>query len=91
MAVLQSIRNLFVPAIAPEPEVIVPAPYTTYEVRPLTIKNIDAVVRLNIRCFRNGENYAKHTFNYLLTQPQSLAYAVFTPIGDMVGFVLMRL
>jgi len=88
MAVLQSIRNLFVPAVA-EPEIVIPAPFTTYELRSLSTKDLDTLLRLNIRCFRNGENYTKHTFNYLLTQPQSLGFAAVTPKGDMVGFVLV--
>lgn len=89
MAVIESIRNFFLPVVAAEPEVIVPAPFTTYEIKAIGIRDIDVVLRLNLRCFRNGENYTKHTFNYLLTQPQSLAYAAITPFGDMVGFVLV--
>jgi ribosomal-protein-alanine acetyltransferase len=88
MAVFQSLRNLFVPAVA-EPEIVIPAPYTNYGLRSLSIKDLDTLLRLNIRCFRNGENYTKHTFNYLLTQPQSLGFAAVTPSDDMVGFVLV--
>jgi len=76
-------------AAAAEPEVIVPAPLTTYEVRSIDIRDLDTLLRLNLRCFRNGENYTKHTFNYLLTQPQSLGFAAVTPTGDVVGFVLI--
>ncbi len=88
MAVLQTIRNLFVPA-AVETEIVIPAPFTTYELKSLSIKDLDPLLRLNIRCFRNGENYTKHTFNYLLTQPQSLGFGAVTPTGDMVGFILV--
>jgi ribosomal-protein-alanine N-acetyltransferase len=89
MAVFQTIRNLFVPFAPAEPDIVVPAPWTTYEVRPLTLKHLDELLRLNIRCFRNGENYNKHTFKYLLTQPNALGYMATTDAGDMVGFVLL--
>jgi len=89
MAVLQTIRNFFVPIETAEPEVVVPAPPTIYEIRPLTDKNLSEVLRLNVRCFRNGENYTKHTFNYLLSEPRNLSYRVVTSSGEMVGFVFV--
>jgi ribosomal-protein-alanine N-acetyltransferase len=89
MAVLQTIRNLFVPVEAGEPEIVVPAPPSSYSIRPLTDKNLNEVLRLNVRCFRNGENYTKHTFNYLLSEPRNLSYRVITPSGEMVGFVFV--
>jgi ribosomal-protein-alanine N-acetyltransferase len=89
MAVFQTIRNLFIPLAPAEPEMMVPAPWTTYELKPLTVKHLDELLRLNIRCFRNGENYNKHTFKYLLTQPHALGYMARTAADDMVGFVLL--
>lgn len=89
MAVLQTIRNLFVPFDAREPEAIVPAPPTEYSVHPLTDKNLSEVLRLNVRCFKNGENYTKHTFNYLLGEPRNLSYRIVTISGEMVGFVFV--
>ena len=89
MAVLQTIRNFFVPLETSEPEIIVPAPATEYEIRPLTDKNLNEVLRLNFRCFSNGENYTKHTFNYLLSEPRNLSYRVVTASGEMVGFVFV--
>ena len=89
MAVLQTIRNFFVPLENSEPETIVPAPATEYEIRPLTDKNLGEVLRLNFRCFRNGENYTKHTFNYLLSEPRNLSFRIVTPSGEMVGFVFV--
>ncbi len=89
MAVLQSIRNFFVPFASAEPEIVIPAPPTSYTIRPLTIRNLDEVLRLNIRCFRNGESYNKHTFKYLLTQPQGLGFMAVTLSEDIVGFVLV--
>ena len=89
MAVLQTIRNFFVPVETAAPETVVPAPPTHYEIRPLTDKNLSEVLRLNVRCFRNGENYTKHTFNYLLSEPRNLSYRVVTAAGEMVGFVFV--
>jgi len=89
MAVLQTIRNFFVPLDTSEPETIIPAPATEYEIRPLTDKNLSEVLRLNFRCFRNGENYTKHTFNYLLGEPRNLSYRIVTASGEMVGFVFV--
>lgn len=89
MAVLQTIRNFFVPLETSEPEIIVPAPATEYEIRPLTDKNLNEVLRLNFRCFSNGENYTKHTFNYLLSEPRNLSYRIVTASGEMVGFVFV--
>ncbi|CAN5520937.1 ribosomal protein S18-alanine N-acetyltransferase [soil metagenome] len=90
MAVLQTIRNFFVPIIeASEPEMFVAAPAAEYEIRPLTDKNLSEVLRLNVRCFRNGENYTKHTFNYLLGEPRNLSYRIVTSTGEMAGFVFV--
>ena len=88
MAVLQKIREFFVPA-AVEPEIIVPAPPTQYEIRLLTDKQSAEVLLLNRRCFRKGENYTKHTFAYLLSQPNTLSYRAVTPAGEMVGFIFI--
>ena len=89
MAVLQTIRNFFVPLEPAELETIIPPPATEYEIHPLTDEHLSEVLRLNVRCFRNGENYTKHTFNYLLSEPRNLSYRVVTPTGEMVGFVFV--
>lgn len=89
MAVLQTIRNFFIPARREESEMIIPAPATTYEIRPLTVKHLKEVLRLNMRCFKKGENYTKHTFNYLLELPNGLSYRAITPGGDIVGFIFV--
>lgn len=89
MAVLQTIRNLFVPTEPSVPEIIVPAPLTTYDIHPLTLRHLKEVLRLNIRCFRDGENYTKHTFSYLLNEPNTLSYRVVTPSDEMVAFVVV--
>ncbi len=66
-----------------------PAPLTTYEIKPLTEKQLKEVLILNLRCFKAGENYTKYTFSYLLTEAKSLSYRVITPEGNMVGFVFI--
>ena len=42
-----------------------------------------------MRCFRNGDNYTKHTFEYLLNEPRTLSYRVTTPDDRLVGFALI--
>jgi len=89
MAVFQSIRNFFVPAVVFEPEIIVPAPPTVYEIRPLNDKQLKEVLKLNLRCFKAGENYTKYTFSYLLSEPNCLSYRIITPLQQMVGFIFI--
>lgn len=89
MAVLQIIRNLFVSTEIVEPEIIVPAAPTVYDIHPLTEKNLKEVMRLNLRCFKKGENYTKHTFSYLLNEPTTLSYRVATPSNEIVGFIFV--
>ncbi len=89
MAVLQTIRNLFVPLREEEPEIIVPAPPTVYEIRQLTAKHLKEVLQLNLRCFANGENYTKYTFNYLLEMPNGLSYRAVTESGEMAAFLFV--
>ena len=90
MAVLEKIFSFFVPVQARvEPEIIVPAPPTTYEVNLLTEKHLKEVFKLNLRCFKEGENYTKHTFSYLLNEPNCLSYQLLTPSGQMVGFIFV--
>jgi len=89
MAVFQSIRNFFVPPIIFEPEVIVSAPPTVYEIRPLTDKHLKEVLKLNLRCFKSGENYTKFTFSYLLHESNTLSYRIITPTEQMVAFVFV--
>lgn len=89
MAVLQTIRNLFVPAVAEEPEIVIPAPLTEYSIRPLTSAQLKEVLRVNLRCFKNGDNYTKHTFSYLLNEPKTLSYRAVTPAGEIVGFAFV--
>ena len=89
MAFLDTIRNFFVPGIFSEPESVVPAPPMTYSIRPLTRDHLSQVLKLNLRCFRNGDNYTKYTFDYLLNEPRTLSYRMVTPAGEIVGFAFV--
>ena len=89
MAVLESIRNFFIPVNWAEEENVTPAPPTTYKILPLTLDDISDVLRLNLRCFRNGDNYTKYTFEYLLNEPRTLSYRVVTEAGEIVGFAFV--
>lgn len=89
MAVLEIIRNFFVPGLFVEPETIVPAVPTTYSIHPLTLDHLSQVLKLNLRCFRNGDNYTKYTFDYLLNEPRTLSYRMVTPTGEIVGFAFV--
>ena len=89
MAVLQTILSLFATQAAAEPEIVVPAAPTTYSVRPLTVADLEDVLRLNLRCFRDGENYTKHTVSYLLNEPRTLSYQTVSAEGQMVGFIFV--
>jgi ribosomal-protein-alanine N-acetyltransferase len=56
-------------------------------IRGLAAADLDDVLRLNYRCFENGENYTKHTFSYLLSQPNAVCFQVVTAEGRMVAFL----
>lgn len=91
MAFLDSIRNIFFVGTSAEPERIVPAPMTDYAIRPLTAAHQNEVLKLNLRCFKNGDNYNKGTFEFLLTEPKTLSYQMTTPGGDIVGFIIIMI
>lgn len=88
MAVLQRIRNFFVPSVI-EPEIVIPAPETVYEIKILNDKQLNEVWRLNQRCFKAGENYNQGTFSYLLSQPNTLSYRIITLNNEMAGFIFV--
>lgn len=91
MAVLQRIREFFIPPQVVEPEIVVPAPPTAYEIRTLTDKQIKELLRISLRCFKNGENYTKYTYAYLLGLPNGLSYRIVTAKGEMVGFIFVAI
>jgi ribosomal protein S18 acetylase RimI-like enzyme len=59
-----------------------------YDIRPLTVAQLDECWRLDQRCFVDGEAYSRETFEYLLTSPDSVSYRAVTPEGTMVGFIV---
>lgn len=69
--------------------VLVPSPVDArYDVRPLTVAQIDECWRLDQRCFLDGEAYSRETFEYLLTAPESISYRIVTQNNAMAGFVI---
>jgi ribosomal-protein-alanine N-acetyltransferase len=91
MDVLQTIKRLLVPIGDAPSEGVIPAPATVYAIQTLTEKHLKEVLRLNIRCFKNGENYTKHTFTYLLNEPNTLSYKIVTADDEIVGFVFVMI
>jgi ribosomal-protein-alanine N-acetyltransferase len=95
MAVLKKIRSRLFSAGAGEGEeagaegaVRAARPQSRYDVRPLTVAQLDECWRLDLRCFVDGEAYSRETFEYLLTSPESVSYRAVTPDGTMVGFIV---
>ena len=100
MAVLKKIRSrLFSASLeeegsaheterAPEPAATALADGDRYDIRPLTIAQLDECWRLDQRCFVDGEAYSRDTFEYLLNSPESVAYRAVTADGALVGFVV---
>lgn len=87
---MQKLKELFIPAeFEVEPDIIIPATPTNYTVRPLTEKNLKDVLLLNLRCFKQGENYNKATFTYLLTDSNVLGYQLITASKQIVGFIFI--
>src|SRR5258708_13251439 len=94
MAVLKKIRSRWWSQSdlqydsAKEERSVSPSIGLRYDLRPLTISQLDECWRLDQRCFIDGEAYSRETFEYLLTAPESVSYRVVTPGGVMVGFVI---
>ena len=59
-----------------------------YDVRPMTVSQLDECWRLDQRCFVDGEAYSRDTFEYLLTAAESVSYRAVTQGGTMVGFIV---
>jgi ribosomal-protein-alanine N-acetyltransferase len=95
MAVLKKIRSRLFPGNAGEDEEVgadgavgAPRAQSRYDVRPLTVAQLDECWRLDLRCFVDGEAYSRETFEYLLTSPDSVSYRAVTSDGTMVGFIV---
>lgn len=89
MAIIQTLRDLFFFSAPDRPETIRPAGPTSYSIQPVTANDLNELVRLNLRCFVNGDNYSVQTFRYLLNEPHSLSYQVRTVEGVLAGFVFV--
>ncbi len=95
MAVLKKIRSRWWTPTAPPDNYLPPSERALvlsvgakYDVRPLSISQLDECWRLDQRCFVDGEAYSRETFEYLLTAPESVSYRAVTSGGVMVGFVI---
>ncbi len=75
---------------APEKKEKAPTPTwgASYDIRPLTVSQLDECWRLDQRCFIDGEAYSRETFEFLLTAPEAVSYRATTSGGAMVGFVI---
>ena len=91
MAVIDTIRSFFVPVTVISTEDVCPAPSTTYSIRPLTSDQLKELLRLNLRCFTNGDSYNKHTLNYLLSESRTLSYRAVTAEDELVAFAFVML
>ncbi|HEV3467802.1 MAG TPA: N-acetyltransferase [Pyrinomonadaceae bacterium] len=98
MAVLKKIRSRLFPSGGGEeaggefagarPDAAAGPEAWRYDVRPLTVAQLDECWRLDQRCFIDGEAYSRETFEYLLTSTESVSYRAVTPDGAMVGFIV---
>jgi [ribosomal protein S18]-alanine N-acetyltransferase len=94
MAVLKKFRSRWwsqtdLPYEAEKKErLVTPSWGTRYDIRQLTISQLDECWRLDQRCFIDGEAYSRETFDYLLTAPEAVSFRAVTPGGVMVGFVI---
>src|SRR2546421_10067403 len=67
---------------------LVPPVNARYDLRPLTVAQLDECWHLDQRCFVDGEAYSRDTFEYLLTAPESISYRVVMQNSAMAGFVI---
>jgi ribosomal-protein-alanine acetyltransferase len=67
---------------------LVPPINARYDLRPLTIAQLDECWELDQRCFVDGEAYSRDTFEYLLSAPESISYRVVMQNSVMAGFVI---
>ena len=74
-------RFSYSPAVAPLFDDV------NFDVRPLTLTQLEEVWKLDLRCFLDGEAYTRDTFEYLLTSPEGIAYRAVMQSGGMIGFV----
>ena len=94
MAVLKKFRSRWLSqSEAPlEPEkkekTATPSWGMSYDIRPLTISQIEECWRLDQRCFSDGEAYDRETIRYLLSHAQSVCHKVNSHGDQMIAFVV---
>src|SRR5438132_13923367 len=95
MAVLKKFRprwwlsNRQAPAQPIHPNIaLVPPINARYDLRPLTVAQLDECWRLDQRCFLDGEAYSRDTFEYLLGSTESVSSRIVMQNGVMAGFVI---
>ena len=86
---MRKLKELFEPADPIPDEEIVPAPPTSYKVRPLTAEHLPELMRLSVRCFRGSETYNRETFEYLLREPRVVSYRALSDPGDLIAFAFV--
>jgi ribosomal-protein-alanine N-acetyltransferase len=84
MAVLRSLKNLLFNESFSIKTMLNES--ADYEIRPLLSDQLNELVKLNLRCFRNGENYTRQTFKFLFNEPNTLAYKAATN-DRMIGYL----
>ncbi len=91
MAVIEKIKELF----SPDTDGVVFENSTpqsiSFEIQPLTVKQLDQLIILSLRCFEDGEHYSRLIFEHLLTAPDYLSYQVVSDTNKMVGYILISL
>ena len=75
-------------AVAMTTLALVPPATAQYDLRPLTLGQVDECWLLVQRCFLDGEAYSRDTFEYLLGSTESVSYRVVTQNSAMAGFVI---
>lgn len=73
---------------AKQEKAVTPSWGMSYDIRALTVSQLDECWRLDQRCFIDGEAYSRETFDYLLTAPESVSFRAVTAGGVMAGFVI---
>jgi len=94
MAVLKKFRprwwsnNRQEPGVTVPTLALVPPSNAHYDLRPLSMAQLEECWRLDQRCFLDGEAYSRDTFEYLLSAPESVSYRVVMQNSAMAGFVI---
>lgn len=98
MAVLKKIRERWLGSwsyektddyFLPSPVLVPPLDQdVAFDVRPLTVTQLDEVWKLDLRCFLDGEAYSRDTFEFLLTTSEGIAYRAVLHSGAMIGFAV---